>query len=184
MDNVAPVSKRPRPLPSHPTPPDRAWYRKGIRFGCTECGACCRREGFVWVSRPEVERLARFHGIPAAEFRSRYTREVAIEGLEERGVSLTRSGDRCVFLDDATNRCTVYEARPEQCAAYPFWPRAIRSRKDWARDVEAFCEPEAFTAGRLYTAPEIHAIASRFVVAGRPVTESGTTASGDKKGGG
>ncbi len=169
MDNLPFVSKPSRSLPSRSPSPDRAWYRKGIRFGCTECGACCRRDGYVWVSPPEVDRLARHLGIPAAAFRSRFTREVAIEGTEERGVSLTRATDRCVFLDDATNRCTVYEARPEQCAAYPFWPRAVRSREDWARDVEAYCEAEAFTGGRLYTASEIHAIASRFVVAGKPV---------------
>lgn len=163
------MPKAPPPLPSHPARLTRAWYGNGLRFGCTECGACCRREGYVWVSRPEVERLARHFGISAAEFRSRYTREVAIQGLEERGVSLTRGAEACIFLDLETNRCTVYEARPEQCAAYPFWPRAIRSQKDWARDVEAYCEPEAFKQGRLYTAAEIHAIASRFVVAGKPV---------------
>lgn len=169
MDNVGPVPNAPGSLPTRPAPSARVWYRKGIQFGCTECGACCRREGFVWVSPPEVDRLARNLGLTAGEFRSRFTREIAIEGLDERGVSLIRAGDRCVFLDDATNRCTVYEARPEQCAAYPFWPRAVQSRRGWARDVEAYCEPEAFRQGRLYTAAEVHAIASRFVVAGKPV---------------
>ena len=142
------------------------WYRKGIRFGCTECGACCRREGYVWVSAPEVERLARHLGLPVSEFRARYTMEVEIEGLKEPGVSLIRGAEACIFLDVATNRCTVYEARPAQCAAYPFWPRAVRSREDWARDVEAYCEKEALTEGRLYTAAEIQSIVSRFSVAG------------------
>ncbi len=96
--------------------------------------------------------------------------EVGIEGLKEPGVSLIRGADGCVFLDGSTNRCTVHEARPEQCAAYPFWPRAMRSREDWARDVEAYCEPEAFTGGRLFTAAEIEAIVSRFSVTdGKPI---------------
>jgi Fe-S-cluster containining protein len=169
VDNACSVPKPSGSPPTRPAPSAPAWYRKGIQFGCTACGACCRRDGYVWVSPPEVARLARHLGLSPVEFRSRYTREVAIEGLEERGVSLTRSEDRCVFLDDATNKCTVYEARPEQCSAFPFWPRAVRSRKDWAHDVEAVCEKEAFSQGRLYTASEIRAIASRFVVAGRPV---------------
>lgn len=173
MDNDGFVPKGPRTLPSHPPPFRRAWYRKGIRFGCTECGACCRRDGYVWVSRPEIDRLARHLRISAEVFRSRYTREVSIEGIEERGVSLTRGAEACTFLDLDTNRCAVYEARPEQCRAYPFWPRAVRSRKDWARDVEAYCEPEAFREGHVYTAAEIHAISSRFVVAGKPVKGEG-----------
>jgi Fe-S-cluster containining protein len=170
------VSKK--PTSPHPvaSAPSAAWYRNGIRFGCTECGACCRREGFVWVSAPEIERLARHLDLPVAEFRSRYTMEVAIEGLAEPGVSLIRGPEACIFLDVATNRCTVYEARPAQCAAYPFWPRAVRSREDWARDVEAYCEKEAFTGGRLYTAAEIQSIVSRFSVAGgkpKPPKETG-----------
>src|SRR4051812_47879575 len=49
------------PLPDAPVLPivaSKPWYHAGIQFGCTRCGACCRRKGFVWLSKPDITRLA------------------------------------------------------------------------------------------------------------------------------
>ena len=47
-----------------PSPdPDSPWYRDGLAFSCTRCGACCTGgPGYVWVSPEEIEELARFRG--------------------------------------------------------------------------------------------------------------------------
>ena len=39
------------------------WYRDGLAFSCTRCGACCTgAPGYVWVSAEEIEQLAEFRG--------------------------------------------------------------------------------------------------------------------------
>ena len=52
------------------------WYRDGLRFACTECGRCCTVEGYVWVNRREIRRLARFLELSLDDFGRRYLRRV------------------------------------------------------------------------------------------------------------
>lgn len=114
------------------------WYKEGVRFQCTGCGACCTGSpGFVWVDEEEIEEMAQFLGIEVAHFVERYVRRV--EGrwsLRE----LMPNYD-CVFLKD--KKCTLYEARPRQCRTFPFWPKIMESREAWekaARSCEGMSE--------------------------------------------
>jgi len=35
------------------------WYKPGLRFKCTECGACCTgAPGYVWISEKEIKAVA------------------------------------------------------------------------------------------------------------------------------
>lgn len=173
LDLAGPPGARPAPgvLPVTATPPP--WYAAGLQFGCTGCGACCRREGYVWLSPADVGRLAEFLGLPAEEFLARFTREVPIEGQTAPGISLIRVPHGCIFLDDASNTCQVHSARPTQCRAFPFWPANITSAEAWQQQVVSLCGEEAVSQGPIYSAEEIQAISSRLTTGGRPAGTSG-----------
>ena len=117
------------------------WYKKGLKFGCTQCGKCCTgAPGYVWLEEDEVEKMAEFLGISKQEFIQRYTREV--DG-ELALLEFPRSYD-CIFLRD--KKCLVYGARPKQCRTFPFWPENLTSKQAWeatARRCEGINHPDA-----------------------------------------
>ena len=104
------------------------WYKKGLRFGCTQCGKCCTGEpGYVWITFEEAEKMAAFLKIPTEKFFETYTRQVDGEfALKED----PRSYD-CIFLRDGM--CRVYGNRPKQCSTFPFWPENLESKEAWEK---------------------------------------------------
>jgi len=114
------------------------WFdsRRGLRFKCTMCGACCSGPpGYVLVSDAEVVALAARLGLGRDEFVARYTQETIkgrslIEKQSEHGYD-------CVFLDRESVPghavCGVYEDRPAQCVSWPFWRSNVRSEEAWRR---------------------------------------------------
>jgi Fe-S-cluster containining protein len=110
-----------------------AWYRGGLRFQCTGCGACCRgAPGRVHVSDAEIAVLARRLELSDAEFRALYTRRLRGSeiSLRER-----RNGD-CVFWSEQQG-CRVYGDRPRQCRSYPFWASILHSPERWQQEAES-----------------------------------------------
>jgi Fe-S-cluster containining protein len=117
--------------------PKPEWFAPdGVRFECTQCGACCTGpEGYVGVTEDEIAALARLREMPVEEFREVFTRDT------EDGVSLvevqTYHGYDCVFLDRVTIPgkavCGVYEARPLQCRTFPWWPGVLKNEATWKR---------------------------------------------------
>ncbi len=103
------------------------WYGEGLRFTCTQCGACCTGEpGAVWVSPAEIVGLARFLGMASAELARRYVRLRGIrQALHERF-----NGD-CIFYDRDSAGCRVYPVRPAQCLSWPFWEPRVATEEDW-----------------------------------------------------
>lgn len=87
---------------------------------CASCnGACCRGEsGYIWVSKAEIEAIAKYLGLQSERFIEEYLVKVGYRwSLRE----LKREGEHiCVFFDGG---CTIYEVRPSQCRSYPFWER-------------------------------------------------------------
>ncbi len=124
------------------------WYRDGLRFECTQCGACCSGEpGYVWVDSREIAELARHLNLAEDAFRRRFVRKVGGR------YSLVEYPDGdCIFLDPETKGCLVYPVRPTQCRTWPFWPSNLRTARDW----EETCRvcPGAGT-GQLYSIAEI-----------------------------
>ena len=108
------------------------WYDEGLRFECTECGACCSGEpGYIWVNQDEIHSMAAAIGIAPEDFEKAYVRR------EGRRRTLTeRPGGDCVMLDATTRRCRVYGFRPRQCRSWPFWGSNIRTPEDWQRTCE------------------------------------------------
>lgn len=123
------------------------WYRDGLAFSCTRCGACCTgAPGYVWVTAEEIERLAAFRGEALEQFSARFVRLVG-----QRYSLIEKPGGDCIFWDKERG-CTVYPARPDQCRAWPFWPENVARRRDWDR-VCTVCPGAGH--GRLYSLAEI-----------------------------
>lgn len=103
------------------------WYEQGLRFKCTECGACCSGDpGYVWLSEEDIEALCTKLSLDRASFLKKYTRYVNGKySLLER-----EKNYECIFLDEK-NRCTVYSARPKQCKTFPWWPEQLKSETEW-----------------------------------------------------
>ncbi|HKM52485.1 MAG TPA: YkgJ family cysteine cluster protein [Isosphaeraceae bacterium] len=134
------------------TEPDRTsakrpWFRDGLAFECTRCGACCTgAPGYVWVSPDEIETLAQFRGESTEQFSRRFVRRVG-----DHFSLIERPGGDCIFWD-AKEGCTVYAARPVQCQTWPFWPENVESLESWAA-IRRVCPGSG--QGRLYTVEEI-----------------------------
>jgi len=126
----------------------RPWYQDGLKFECTQCGACCSGEpGYVWVDQAEIDAMAAEMGLEIEAFERRFVRQVG----RDKSLIEYAEGD-CILLDQKTRKCTVYESRPTQCRTWPFWDSTVKNKKDWKETCEV-C-PGAGT-GRLYTFEEI-----------------------------
>lgn len=112
----------------------KPWYKKGLKFACTQCGQCCTgAPGYVWIDQQEIEAMAEFLKITVKEFIATYTRQVNGQlALKE----FPKSYD-CIFLRD--KKCLVYGARPKQCKTFPFWPENLDSKESWEQTAKR-CE--------------------------------------------
>jgi uncharacterized protein len=109
------------------------WFKDGLRFECTRCGACCTgAPGYVWLTEEETKKLAAYRGEKLNEFEDVYTRQV------RGGVSLReRPNGDCIFWEKGRG-CTVYPVRPSQCRTWPFWESNLETRDAWER-TESVC---------------------------------------------
>lgn len=104
---------------------------RAIRFQCQPgCIRCCDKKGFVYITEPDLLRIAAFLGLSPSEFESRYV-------YRTRRTLRLRSPRRgnCLFL--APNGCSIHSVKPEQCRAYPFWPEILSSRQRWSAESSA-----------------------------------------------
>jgi Fe-S-cluster containining protein len=120
-----------------PAPSSDEWFApQGLRFECTQCGACCTGPaGYVTVTDDDCAAIATLIGEDLARFLERYTHETPLgRSLNERP---TEHGQDCVFLDRGSVPgkavCGIYEARPLQCRTFPWWPGHLGSPKAWRR---------------------------------------------------
>lgn len=124
------------------------WYRDGLRFECTQCGACCSGEpGYVWVDPPEIEAMAAELGLQVDDFESQYIRKVGTR----KSLKEYPDGD-CILLDPETRKCQVYQGRPIQCRTWPFWDSTLTKKRDWKETCEV-CPGAG--VGKLYTLEQI-----------------------------
>lgn len=122
---------------------------EGVRFRCTDCGACCSgAPGKVRVSDEEIRKISAFRNQSEADFRRTEIREVDGENLLRENAN----GD-CVFF--VQNRCLIHPVKPRQCRAYPFWFRNVRSEAAWQKTCE---ECPGIGEGDLYHPEQIVAI--------------------------
>ena len=103
------------------------WYIGGLGFQCTQCGKCCSGpdEGYIWVTKPEVERIARHLDITIEKLNSKYLRRV---GLRRTIIEDLATKD-CIFLENG--KCIIYPVRPNQCRTWPFWASNLTNPDAW-----------------------------------------------------
>lgn len=87
-------------------------------YDCLKCPAYCCSYTRIDVSKRDLARLARHHGLSEDEAEKKFTK------LVDGHRSLRHQKDKifatvCMFLDKETRRCTIYEARPAVCRSYP-----------------------------------------------------------------
>jgi len=103
------------------------WYISGLSFQCQQCGNCCSgpNEGYIWITRPEIEKLAGYLGITVEQLHKKHLRRIGnrISIIEEP------ASKDCIFLTKAG--CGIYPARPNQCRTWPFWPGNLTSAEIW-----------------------------------------------------
>ena len=131
------------------------WYVAGLHFECTGCGACCSGpgEGYIWVTRPELELIAKHLKITPGKLRQKYLRRV---GLRTSIIEHSTTKD-CIFLQTVGDKklCAIYEVRPSQCRSWPFWPENLSSPNSW-NNAAARCP--GINRGRNYSAEKIERI--------------------------
>lgn len=120
---------------------EKPWFKEGLRFKCTGCGKCCTGSpGYVYLSKPDLEKLAARFSLSLKEFTKKYTRLV-----DEQYALLDAPGSHdCIFLKE--KKCTVYEERPTQCRTFPWWIYHLRNPKEWeeaGKRCEGINHPEA-----------------------------------------
>lgn len=126
------------------------WYRDGLPFHCTGCGACCTGSpGYVWVTREEIEEIAQFLGVSPEEFIKNQTRSI------DGHLSLLEKDHPydCYFLKD--KKCQIYPVRPKQCKSFPWWPENIASQENWNETAKR-CEGVNHKESKIYSPEEIH----------------------------
>jgi len=105
---------------------------QGLRFECQPgCTACCRQQGFVYLTEGDIARVAEFLGTTAAAFKRKY-----VYRTRNRMRLRVPRDSHCHFLEEGG--CSVHPAKPTQCRAFPFWPELVDSRREW-RKTARYC---------------------------------------------
>ena len=128
------------------------WYVAGLHFECTGCGNCCAGpdEGFVWITKPEIDLLAKHLDLSTEETKKKYLRRIVIKySLIEN----PKNND-CIFLSKCKEGrgCAVYPVRPNQCRTWPFWSLNLLNANMWN---SAAIKCPGINRGKLYTFDEI-----------------------------
>lgn len=129
------------------------WYIGGLHFECQQCGNCCSGpdEGFIWITRPEIELLAEHLGLSVEKLREKY-----ITRLRNRTSVIEDPVSRdCIFLSDINGirGCAVYPVRPNQCRTWPFWSSNLTGPSAWN---SAALKCPGVNRGKLYTFEKIN----------------------------
>jgi len=130
------------------------WYVAGLHFKCQGCGGCCSGpgEGYIWVTRPEIEIIADFLKMTVGQFRQKYLKRV---GLRTTIIEHQTTKD-CIFLQDAAGKkCMIYSVRPSQCRSWPFWPNNLACPGVWNKAAQ---KCPGINRGRHYSFEEIEEI--------------------------
>ena len=115
------------------------WYREGLSFECTQCGNCCAggEPGYVWVTKKEVDRLARHLGLTQDAFGARFLRRVggALLARREAGVRLRFLGGGLHRLRSASDAVPdVFRSGPRTCGVGRIGTRSRTSVPAWGAE--------------------------------------------------
>lgn len=107
-------------------------------FDCQQCGECCRGDRGILATAAEIEAMAAYLGLAAADFAARYLVDTAL------GPQLASPGGVCVMQDG--NLCRVHPVKPRICREWPFL-RALLKHADEFEAAKGACPGLAAEAG-------------------------------------
>ena len=96
------------------------------------CGNCCRGEGYVYLTRDDVNRISEKLGLARDEFLKKYTYR-----HNRRPVVKNESNMDCIFLEDSM--CAIHEVKPRQCTKWPFW-KSVATDQQCFSMAKSYCE--------------------------------------------
>ena len=88
-------------------------------YDCLKCPGYCCSYPLIGLTKRDVERLAKHHGLSFEQARSEFTKDAH----GRKYVMLRQKDDHygkiCRFFDTEARRCTIYKARPKVCRDFP-----------------------------------------------------------------
>ena len=128
------------------------WYKDGLKFKCTGCGACCTGSpGYVFLTSEDENNISKELKISIQEFQKKYTRIF----MGRRSLTEDKKNYDCVFLKN--NKCSLYESRPKQCRTYPFWSGIMQKKEHWEEEKQ-YCEGINHSESKHYSQEKIEEI--------------------------
>ncbi len=98
-------------------------------FKCHQTGNCCRAEGFVYASDPDIVDMAAVLDLSVLSFREKYVLKKDNQNI------LASSQFRPACFLDSQNKCSIYSARPQKCKTYPHWPELWESEESIKKEI-------------------------------------------------
>jgi Fe-S-cluster containining protein len=92
-------------------------------FVCTRCGDCCKGYGGTYLSKADIDAIARYVGVSVHRLLAHYTRKSG-------GRHLIVQGDDgyCIFWDKV---CTIHPVKPKMCRQWPFINSILVDVDNW-----------------------------------------------------
>jgi hypothetical protein len=92
-------------------------------FECRLCGACCNGFGGTYVTKAEVQRIARYLELEVDVVVSKYITRSGTRMLVSQ-----REDGYCVFWDKI---CTIHPVKPKMCKNWPFIESVLIDVQNW-----------------------------------------------------
>ena len=88
-------------------------------YDCLNCPGYCCSYPMIGLTKRDVQRLARHHGLEFEVARAKFTVEAHGRKYVMRRQKDKHFGKICRFFDTKERRCSIYMARPAVCRDYP-----------------------------------------------------------------
>jgi uncharacterized protein len=100
------------------------------KFQCQNCGACCLRDGYVYVNEEEIKKISQFLKMDTTKFIDEYVATDSGWNI----ISSPQYNPNC-FLNN--NQCKIYPVRPQYCRKYPNCPDVWMSKESLQEDAKS-----------------------------------------------
>jgi uncharacterized protein len=88
-------------------------------YNCLNCPGYCCSYPVIQLTKADVERLAKHHGLKFHEAKAKFTKKEHGVDYAMRRKKDEHFGKICRFFDQKKRCCTIYKARPAVCRSFP-----------------------------------------------------------------